>query len=323
MAAHLTSSQSRKNLDIQNKLKVIEDFKLGKSIPDICAEFGVSKSQVYRIIKGKETITKNISKGNIPVHSKLSLNKAKYPAIDNGVYEWMCSLRSLCGTRRPLPVTGPLIKARARYEAKQQGIDDFKASDGWLWHWRSRYNISKSIRLHGEAGDVDVQTAQIEMDKFRSSLGSMGYKLENIFNMAETGLFFRTIPNRSYLLGSEKGKQQAARGSKAMKAKDRITVMLCVNTTGTCKIPPTVIGSAKNPRCFKDNPSSVPYFNQKNAWCDREIYNKWWADVFLMAIRKWTTDQVALIIDGFSGHHLNCVDPQVRVFTLPPNIPTT
>ena len=152
------------------------------------------------------------------------------------------------------------------------------------------------------------------MDKFRSAIGLMGYKPENIFNMDETGLFFRTIPNRTYIMGSETDKQQAGRGSKAMKAKDRVAVILCVNSTGTCKIPPTVIGSAKNPRCFKDNPPSVPYLNQKNAWCDREIYNKWWADVFLMAICKWTIDPVALIIDGFSGHDLNCVDSQVRMF---------
>ena len=108
MAAHSSSSKGRKNLDIQDKIKIIEDL---KSIPDICTEFDVSKSQVYRIYKGKETITKNFSKGNIPVHSKLSVNKAKYTAIDNGVYEWICSLRSLRGTRKPLPVTGPLIKA--------------------------------------------------------------------------------------------------------------------------------------------------------------------------------------------------------------------
>ena len=148
----------------------------------------------------------------------------------------------------------------------------------------------------------------------------MGYKLENIFNMDETGLFFRTIPNRTYLMPSETDKRQAGRGLKSMKAKDRITVILCGNSTGSCKIPPTVIGSAKNPRCFKDNPPSLPYLNQKNAWCDREIYNKWWADVFLIAIRKWTIDPVALVIDGFSGHDLNCFDSQVQVFKLPPNI---
>ena len=30
-----------------------------------------------------------------------------------------------------------------------------------------------------------------------------------------------------------------------MKAKDRITVIACVNATGSCKLPPVMIGSAK------------------------------------------------------------------------------
>ena len=172
-------------------MKIIDELKFGKSIPDIhvCTEFGISKSQVYRIYKGRDTFIENVSKGNIPVHSKLSVNKAKYPAIDNAVFEWFCSLRSLKGVRKPLPVTGPLIKARALHEAKLQEIGNFKASDGWLWHWRSRYNIGKSVRLHGEAGEVNLQVAELEMDKFKNSIGLMGYKPENIFNVDETGLF--------------------------------------------------------------------------------------------------------------------------------------
>ena len=35
MAAHSSSSKGRKNLDIQDKMKIIEDLKLGKSISDI------------------------------------------------------------------------------------------------------------------------------------------------------------------------------------------------------------------------------------------------------------------------------------------------
>ena len=47
----------------------------------------------------------------------------------------------------------------------------------------------KSVRLHGDAGEVNLQAAELEMDKFRSSIGLMGYKPENIFNMDETGLY--------------------------------------------------------------------------------------------------------------------------------------
>lgn len=101
------------------------------------------------------------------------------------------------------------------------------------------------MHLHRESGDIELPTAEKQMNEMRSSIQSMGYKVENIFNMDETGLFYRAIPNHTYLMSSENDKQQAGHGLKAMKAKDRITIILYTNSTGTCKVPPTVIGAAK------------------------------------------------------------------------------
>jgi hypothetical protein len=36
------------------------------------------------------------------------------------------------------------------------------------------------------------------------------------------------------------------------KDKERITVGLCINASGSDKLPPLVIGKYKNPRCFKN-----------------------------------------------------------------------
>ena len=213
-----------------------------------------------------------------------------------------------------------LVEARAKYEAKLRGIKNFSASDGWFSRWRWRYAISKATKLHGEAGDVNIEAAESEMRALRESLKD--YSLECIFNMDELGLFYRAIPNRTYLLSSEGDKRQRGRGSKSMHAKERITVILCVNATGTCKMPPTVIGSSKNPRCFKKSRPCVPYFHQSNAWNDTVTYNQWWQEVFLPAIRLFTKERVALVMDGFSGHDRKCTDPlcQVQVYILPPNV---
>lgn len=78
--------------------------------------------------------------------------------------------------------------------------------------------------------------------------------------MDEAGLFYRAIPNRSYLAADEGDSRQVGRGCKSMKAKEHVTIILCVNSTGSCKMTPVVIGSAKNPRCFKQNPPCLPYF---------------------------------------------------------------
>ncbi|EFX67751.1 hypothetical protein DAPPUDRAFT_63746, partial [Daphnia pulex] len=141
-----------------------------------------------------------------------------------------------------------------------------------------------------------------------------------IFNMDETGLFFRALPTRTYVC-REEGQRKTVRGTKALRAKDRLTLVLCANATGTCKIDPLLVGSAKNPHCFRDQQSPVPYVNLKNAWVDREIYRGWWNNIFLPAIRKHTKEPVALLMDNCSGHDPSCADPtgQVEIIFFPPN----
>ena len=61
------------------------------------------------------------------------------------------------------------------------------------------------------------------------------FDIENVYNADETGLFFRLGPNKTLATKSDR-----AKGIK--KDKERITVLLCCNSTGTKKVKPFVIG---------------------------------------------------------------------------------
>ena len=128
-------------------------------------------------------------------------SKFTIPAIDKAVFEWFCSIRKLRGAKKPLPVTQALITARAMLEARIRGHVDFKASNGWFDHWRWRYNVKKSVRLQGEAGDIDIAAVEQDIEMLHCALKE--YSPGNIFNMDETGLFFRAILNHSYLMANE------------------------------------------------------------------------------------------------------------------------
>lgn len=113
-----------------------------------------------------------------------------------------------------------------------------------------------------------------------------------------------------------------------MKAKDRVTLVLCVNATGTIKIKPLLVGTAKKPHCFRNDRQGnsrecpLPYINQKKAWVDKSVYRHWFNQVFLPQIREVAGDRkVALLMDNCAGHDSTCEDPtgQVTVFFLPPN----
>ena len=95
-----------------------------------------------------------------------------------------------------MPITGPMLQEKAMEIAQGLDIsqDEFKASNGWLDHFKSRNGI-KAKFISGEAGDVHEET----VDSWKERLPELlqGYAPENIWNMDETGYFFRALPNKS------------------------------------------------------------------------------------------------------------------------------
>ena len=86
-----------------------------------------------------------------------------------------------------------------------------------------------------------------------------GFEFEDIFNMDELALFFRLQPGQTLATAAAKGTKQC---------KDRLTVALCCNATGTVKAKPFVIGKSKRPRSFRrfDPTEFVDYASNRKAW---------------------------------------------------------
>ena len=137
--------------------------------------------------------------------------------------------------------------------------------------------------------------------------------------MDETGLNYRLLPRQTYIHKNEK----AAKGTKNMKSKERVTLYIATNAMGSQKVPLAMIGTAKNPRCFGRNlqKAKFPYLSQQKAWSDTTTYKKWFYDVFLPHVRFKMKDKVLLIMDNCGPHAHAVLDPlnQVKVHHLPPN----
>ncbi|CAB4019426.1 tigger transposable element-derived 6-like, partial [Paramuricea clavata] len=101
----------------------------------------------------------------------------------------------------------------AKLTAKRLGDNEFQGSNGWLEKWRKRYNI-KEMRVAGEDGDVNEVTLDSCQERVKEL--TKGYAPENVWNMDETGQFWKALPDKSL---SEAGKR--CRGGK--KAKQRCT----------------------------------------------------------------------------------------------------
>lgn len=130
-----------------------------------------------------------------------------------------------------------------------------------------RYGI-KQKTLCGEGAHVDDEVCQ---NWIKNTLPNLleGYSPENVFNVDETGLFFKCLPQKTLAFKNEK-----CHGGK--KSKERVTLMVGSNMAGDEKLKLLVIGKSAKPRCFKGIQSlPVDYFNNKNSWMTGELFQKW------------------------------------------------
>ena len=197
-------------------------------------------------------------------------------------------------------------------------LEEFTGGMKWVRNFVKRQALH-SITLHGTGGDADATLQQQrtvdELNNLKYLISN--YKPENVFNMDETSLYYKCLPNKSFLVSRENKKE--ARGSKTMTDKSRLTAFICTNAVGN-KVPLSYIGKFKKPRCFTNNPHPVEYFHQQNAWCDKVVIEQWFHRVFIPFIRTFTNEPVLLIMDNFGAH--NVIDDlgQIRIASLPPNV---
>uniref|UniRef100_K7F9V3 DDE-1 domain-containing protein n=1 Tax=Pelodiscus sinensis TaxID=13735 RepID=K7F9V3_PELSI len=145
-----------------------------------------------------------------------------------------------------------------------------------------------------------------------------------MYNADETGLLWRCLPNSTLVGGGEK----AAHGFKMNK--DRITVLVCANASGTHKLKLLVIGKYKKPRAFKTLMSlPVIYEAQWNAWMTSEIFKDWFFNHFVLAVKEnfrkeglLEDNKAVLLLDNCRAHPpaSELVSGNIFATYLPPNV---
>ena len=125
---------------------------------------------------------------------------------------------------------------------------------------------------------------------------SRSYSLDDIFNADETGLYYKMMPNKALLR-----KGESTFGFKT--SKDRLTILLITNSTGSYKSKPVVIGKFKKPRCLKCvNPLNllVNYVSGPYTWINNDLFSNFLIK-FDSEMRK-NNFHVLLYLDNASPH---------------------
>jgi hypothetical protein len=93
-------------------------------------------------------------------------------------------------------------------------------------------------KLAGESSEVCVESTDAWLESLPSLLG--GYEPRDVYSADEMGLVFNVLPDRTLVY-----KGESCRGGKH--SKDRLTVLLCLNSDGRDKQVPIVTRKSLKP----------------------------------------------------------------------------
>lgn len=301
------SKRNLKCLTVSEKLKLIAEVEKGeKKKKDIAEQFGIPPNTLSTILKNKDKLLEKQGDHLFNIKRK-RLTTCVNNDIDEAMLKWVTTARA-----KNVPLSGTLIREKAKEFAVALGRDDFSASVGWLDKFKKRHNITE-MSMCGESASADLQCSEEWQTNVLPRLISQ-YDKNDIFNGDETGVFFKCLPNKTLAF-----KGQKCFGGKH--CKERITVMVGSNMSGTEKLKLLIIGKSKNPRSFKDIKSlPVDYECNKKAWMTSDIYEKWLLKLDKMFVAQ--KRKILLFVDNCPAHPktVQAKLKNIRLEYFPPNL---
>lgn len=300
------SPRKRKQLSLEKKIQILRDVETGVKKKDVAEKYGVPPSTLSTttILKAKESIEDSYNQQAIASGRK-KLHRFLFPDVEQALLSWFKDARA-----RNIPVSGALLQRKAQDLALLLGHkeEDFAASSGWLQRFRSRHEISCHV-ASGESACVDRESCEKWLERVQPVLAK--YEERDVYNVDETGVFFKLLPERSLSLNGEK-----CHGGK--RSKDRVTALVATNMDGSDKRKLTVIGKSQRPRCFKDmHRMPVEYRANTKAWLTTQLFEQWLIE-FDKDMQKQGR-RVLLVLDNCSSHMVSTPLRVVNLLFLPPN----
>ncbi|GFV46693.1 tigger transposable element-derived protein 1 [Trichonephila clavipes] len=129
----------------------------------------------------------------------------------------------------------------------------------------------------GECTTADEGGAKIFPEELAKIIEDGDYSADQVFNADETGLYWKKLPNRTYIAKDEK----TASGHKC---KDRVTLLLCSNASGDRMLKPLLINKSLRPRALKGKDLKqlpVHWMANPKAWMTTAIFTEWFNNCFV------------------------------------------
>lgn len=312
-------------LTLETKLNIIQRLENGETAASLGRLYNVNESSIRTIKKNAERIRNSVAQScSLAAKKTVRVRNPMLEKIEKMLVIWVEDRN-----KKKMAVNSRIIRTKALklYEHLQQrhvgssSVEPFAASKGWFDKFQKRQNLH--IKLKGDAGSGDDIATYDFSDEFKSVVTAKGYSPQQVFNVDETGLFWKRMPSRTFISREEK----SAPGFKA--AKDRLTVLLCGNAEGDFKCKPFLVYHSQTPRALKGGRLQnlpVHWRSNRKAWVTGKLFEDWFLNCFCVEVEQYCHGSgiafnALLVLDNAPGHpaHLNGLHPNVRVMFLPPS----
>uniref|UniRef100_A0A8C4Q776 HTH CENPB-type domain-containing protein n=1 Tax=Eptatretus burgeri TaxID=7764 RepID=A0A8C4Q776_EPTBU len=233
------SDVKRQRITLVQKVEILDKLDKGEGSSSVARGFGLNESTV-RTVKRNETKIRESVAATAPYGAQVSCytRDTTLQNMEKALIRWIEDQ-----VQRRVPLDGPVIREKAKRLFEDMKPDTpstsressvvkhthFRASTGWFEKFKKRYAL-RNVKLVGKLASSNHETSKKFPPKRAKLIEEKGYKPEQIFIAEETGLFWKKMSKRTFLTKQEK----SAPGFQAVK--DRLTALLCSNTSGDCMV---------------------------------------------------------------------------------------
>lgn len=304
-----SAKRERKAITLDIKLEVLRRFEVGEKLSQIAKALDLAVSTVATIRDNKEKI-KASSQIATPLRaSRLTRHRsAVMETMERLLRVWLEDQ-----SQRNMPVSVTMIQEKAkslfddlqRDQGERSQEEKFSASKGWFVRFKERHCLPHFKMNSTAPGNKDAYP-----EVLKSIIEEGEYTPQQVFNVDETGLYWKRMPEGTFISVEEK----AESGFKS--SKDRLMLLLGGNAAGDFKLKPLLVYYSENPRALKgySKPNlPVIWRSNRKAWATRSIFHEWFTYFFCPAVEKYCaqnnlTNKALLILDNAPCHPVNLSD---------------
>ncbi|OQS01941.1 hypothetical protein THRCLA_21557 [Thraustotheca clavata] len=316
----MTDNKKSKRLTDKQRLEILDLLENDPSVTkvELGRRYGISGSAITKLHHNAEVIRSRHADGSIALRDNRQRGtKAIAQPFEEKLYRWLYALES-----HRLSVSPAQVMEKAELLSAHEAVPNFAASNGWYYRFLNRYGFKTSATIKHELTAITPDVMMDQLRSLRVKLASFGP--EQVYCMDIAELFYRFIPHYDALCPFY---AQELMSQDELSPKDRVSLLVCANATGSHKLPLLLADKTKGmsslPPCFQKQKSfPVPYTTYGKAWCvDTNVFKHWFDTVFFPTVRERTPRPVVLLLENSSGQFHEITRDNVTTILLPPHTP--